>query len=262
MNAVVQIEAVNALYRGQPNMPQVYLLTDTGSGHSVPQHAYALGRHVAIELGRCSQSPWHSRLKRVIDLVVAVPAFVLALPFIAICAAIIKLADPGKALFVQDRIGRNGCKVPIPKLRTMYTDAEERLARHLRDSAAAHLEWDRYMKLSDDPRILAGAGKFIRRFSLDELPQLWSVIRGDLSLVGPRPFPAYHVERFDKEFQLLRSSVTPGLTGLWQVTARSNGDLKAQKALDQFYIHNRSMWLDLYILLQTVPAVFGGRGAR
>jgi lipopolysaccharide/colanic/teichoic acid biosynthesis glycosyltransferase len=118
-----------------------------------------------------------------------------------------------------------------------------------------------YFKLKNDPRILKGVGFLLRKSSLDELPQLWNVVLGEMSLVGPRPFPHYHLEQFSQEFRNLRRSVIPGMTGLWQVLARSDGNLETQEKLDTYYIRNWSIWLDLSLLGRTALVVLTGKGA-
>jgi Undecaprenyl-phosphate galactose phosphotransferase WbaP len=240
---------------------QVLVVNRLGEFPSFGLQVRNAGCFVALELSGQPRDP-NEGLKRAIDLALALVLYLLAAPIIGLLALTIKLADPGPAFYGQWRIGRYGRPIRILKLRTMYRDAEQRLERVLADDPALRTHWQRYFKLPQDPRILPRVGNLMRRTSLDELPQLWNVIRGDMSLVGPRPFPAYHLDAFDPEFQALRATVPPGLTGLWQISSRSNGDLDVQRAQDCFYIQNRSFWLDLYILIATLPAVIGAQGAK
>ena len=201
-------------------------------------------------------------LKRSLDLLLTLPVAVLAAPVVLVSILAVRHADPGPAIYVQERIGYRGRKFKVYKIRTMYQDAEQRLERCLQESPALAAEWQANFKLRNDPRVLPGIGQLLRRFSLDELPQVWNVLKGDMSLVGPRPFPEYHLSSFDEAFREKRATVMPGLTGLWQITARSDGDTAVQKAQDLLYIDNWSIWLDLKILLDTAPAVLTGKGAR
>jgi Undecaprenyl-phosphate galactose phosphotransferase WbaP len=211
---------------------------------------------------RCNLlNPFNQFIKRAADIVISAVALIASAPLMMAAALWIRKVSPGPAFYSQEREGQYGNPIRVFKLRTMYPRAEEMLRRHLLANAPARSEWERYCKLKNDPRVLPGIGSFLRQTSLDELPQLWNVLRGDMSLVGPRPFPRYHNERFPADFQALRTQVTPGLTGLWQISARSNGDLDIQTSLDTYYIRNWSPWLDLYILVRTVRAVLSRQGA-
>lgn len=194
-------------------------------------------------------------LKRILDFVIAVPLALASAPFVGFWALWIKIVSPGPAFFLQEREGKAGKRIVIYKLRTMHQDAEQVLLKYLEANNEENAKWLRHYKLKKDPRVIPGIGWFLRRYSLDELPQLWNVLRGDMSLVGPRPFPEYHLNSFPAPFRTLRASVMPGVTGLWQVSTRSDADLNVQEAEDTYYIRNWSLWLDIYILLRTVQTV-------
>jgi Undecaprenyl-phosphate galactose phosphotransferase WbaP len=254
--------ALEEIVQGRHPFAQVFAIEDSHDLQTLWLRTRGLGGAVGIEIRRDLYVPHNLWLKRAVDVLVAMPVGLMALPLIAALGLIIKAVDPGPAFYAQRRVGWHGRPIRVLKLRTMYQDAERRLEHHLRQNLSAQAEWQRYFKLTDDPRILPVVGRFLRRASLDELPQLWNVIRGDMTLVGPRPFPPYHISAFDRQFQVVRQSVPPGLTGLWQISSRSDGDLQLQRAQDMFYIRNWSIWLDLYILLQTLPAVIRPKGAR
>ncbi len=258
----VEMARVISREESRPAFRRLLLVEDTMALGVLGLRPRMLGDAVGFEVCCGRGRAGGELLKRAIDLCLAVPLALIAMPVIAVLASLIGLADRGTSFYAQERVGRGGRPIRILKLRTMYVDAESRLEGYLAQNPSAQAEWQRFFKLKQDPRILPLVGNFVRRCSLDELPQFWNVIRGDMSLVGPRPFPAYHVRAFDPEFQALRASIKPGLTGFWQISVRSNGDIDVQKAQDTFYIHNWSLWLDFYILVQTLPAVLRGSGAR
>ena len=200
-------------------------------------------------------------IKRILDVILGTVGLMIAFPIIGLCALLIKAVSPGPVFFRQQREGLNGRKFKVWKLRTMHADAETRLAELLKRDPELRLQWQRSAKLQRDPRLIPTVGRLLRCFSLDELPQLWNVIVGDMSLVGPRPFPDYHLAMLSPEFKKTRSAVRPGLTGLWQVMVRSNGRIEEQERFDTYYIRNWSLWLDLYILARSVIVVLTAQGA-
>lgn len=196
-------------------------------------------------------------LKRSLDMALVIPALVLLLPLFVMVALAIYLYDRGPVFYWQKRVGVRGREFAFPKFRSMRVDSDA-----LRAQIAAQNQHGSYgitFKMKRDPRITP-VGRFIRRFSIDELPQLWCVLRGDMTLVGPRPPLPSEVARYslrDRE----RLIVTPGLTCIWQVSGRSEIPFEQQVEMDIDYIHQRSLWKDVGLLVRTIPAVLFGRGA-
>jgi exopolysaccharide biosynthesis polyprenyl glycosylphosphotransferase len=192
-------------------------------------------------------------LKRAIDLAAAVVGFVVLSPLLVAIALWIRATDGSPILFRQTRVGLHGRPFDVIKFRTMVADAEE---RYEEVAALSDIDGPAF-KLHDDPRVTR-VGRFLRRTSLDELPQLWNVLRGEMSLVGPRPAPQREVQGYDL-WHRRRLSMKPGITGLWQVKARRSPDFDERAELDLAYIDRWSLWLDMKILAQTIPAAFAGR---
>jgi len=241
--------------------PKIVIVPDLFGVASLWTAPRDLGGVLGLEIQCNLLNPLNQLLKRATDIMISAICLMAAVPFLAVAAVWIKRASPGRAFYHQEREGKYGKRIRVYKLRTMYPNAELTLERYLASDPAAREEWARFCKLKRDPRVIPGIGSLLRKTSLDELPQLWNILRGEMSLVGPRPFPHYHNERFQPEFQSLRTQVTPGLTGLWQIGARSNGDLEVQRSLDIYYIRNWSPWLDLYILIRTLRTVLSREGA-
>ncbi len=254
-------QLIEVLERRAAAFPHIIIVPDLLGMASLWVTARDLGGVLGLELRQNLLMPLNRRLKRGLDLVLCAVFGLLAAPLVALAALLIKRVNPGPAFYAQEREGEGGSTIRVHKLRTMYLDADALLQEHLDRNPAARAEWSRHFKLKNDPRVLPLVGTLLRRTSLDELPQLWNVLRGEMSLVGPRPFPFYHLDQFDPEFRRLRGQAPPGLTGLWQVEARSDGDLAVQEKLDTYYIRNWSLWLDAYILARTVKAVLARSGA-
>ena len=204
---------------------------------------------------RPQPSPVDEALRRTLDVGVAAIALLLLLPLLALVALLIRLDSPGPVLFVQKRVGKDGREFPVFKFRSMFTDAEARLSSVL----AANERTGPVFKMRHDPRITR-IGRPLRRCSLDEVPQLLNVLRGEMSLVGPRPALPREVALYTP-VQRGRLSVTPGLTGLWQVSGRASLSFEESVALDLEYVRRQSFWLNVVLLVRTIPAVLTGHGA-
>ncbi|MBI1252326.1 MAG: sugar transferase [Alphaproteobacteria bacterium] len=199
-------------------------------------------------------------IKRAFDFSAALAGLIFLSPAMLTIAALIKLQDGGPIFYGHTRIGRNGRRFTCWKLRSMRMDADAALAAHLASNPQAAAEWAATRKLKNDPRITR-LGAFLRKSSIDELPQLWNVVRGDMSLVGPRPITREELDIYDKQrrYYLL---VRPGITGLWQVSGRSRASYDRRIELDRQYLEGWSFLRDLEILLLTVPAVLSRDGAH
>jgi exopolysaccharide production protein ExoY len=206
-----------------------------------------------------SAKPIGETHKRVIDIILALSGIVLFAPLLLVCMIATTLSSPGPALFRHKRIGFNGKPFACLKFRTMVIDAPERLRQLLETDPAAAAEWRETQKLHNDPRVTA-IGAILRKSSLDELPQLFNVLKGDMSIVGPRPVTEAELDRYSTSVSVYLSC-RPGITGLWQVSGRSTTTYTRRVACDTFYAQNWSLALDAKIVFVTLPALLLAEGA-
>ena len=214
---------------------------------------------LALEISKNHSHPAPQIVKRCCDLSIALAISTLCLPIFLLICLYARLKSSGPIFYGQRRIGRNAREFTAWKFRTMVMNADEVLEEYLRTNPQLREEWNIDHKLKEDPRVTP-LGKFLRKFSLDELPQLWNVICGQMSLVGPRPIVWSEVARYGTKFALYRS-VPPGITGLWQISGRSNTTYEERTRLDEYYVRHWSILLDLYILLCTFKTVLSADGA-
>ncbi len=207
-------------------------------------------------------------IKRGFDILFSSAVLVTLSPLLLAVGLCVKLTSPGPILFFSKRLGRGGKVIECVKFRTMFQDAEERLQDLLKTDEGLRLEWEVFQKFKQDPRITS-IGKFLRKTSLDEMPQFWNVLKGDMSVVGPRPPTLMGApDQYLQEIQLVYGeaawkilTVRPGITGIWQISGRSKIPMEERRKLEANYAENRTFWKDLVVIAKTVPAVLFSRGA-
>lgn len=198
--------------------------------------------------------------KRIFDITFSFFALLFFVPFGIVIGFLIKVSSKGPIFYKCRRVGKNGAEIECWKFRTMSIDAENQLKKILAESPRLKKEWETYFKLKDDPRI-SGIGKFLRKTSLDEFPQFWNVLLGDLSVVGPRPVTQEEVEKYFREKASKILSVRPGLTGIWQTSGRNLLTFDQRIQLEEEYVDHHSFLLDLQIIFKTIPHLFFAKGA-
>jgi undecaprenyl-phosphate galactose phosphotransferase len=202
----------------------------------------------------------HIPYKRIFDILFSLCALTLGLPVYLLIALCVWLSSPGPIFYAHERIGRGGKTIRCYKFRTMHQNADEILQNLLKNNPEYSREWNQFFKLKNDPRITS-IGNFLRRTSLDELPQFYNVLKGDLSVVGPRPVVAEEVNKYYKERAAKILSVRPGLTGIWQTSGRNSISMEKRVDLEESYIDNHSFLKDLVLICKTLPVMLFSKGA-
>lgn len=259
MPGVPRDRLLDLLERYGSSFAHLLVIPDLFEFSSLWVEAKDMGGVLGLEIRQRLLLPGPRFAKFSIDLAATLMGGLFILPMIGLIALLIKLDSPGPIFYSQTRIGQGGQPFRAWKFRTMVRKADDALKDYLEQHPDLREAWERDQKLRYDPRVTR-VGRFLRRTSLDELPQLWNILRGEMSLVGPRPIIEEEISRYGDKF-LLYTKVIPGLTGLWQVSGRNNITYEERVSLDAYYVRNWSVWLDMYILLRTVWVVLTGEGA-
>ena len=257
----IEKEQLNSLInRWENHVKEIKIVSDSSYLKTIGVETEYVEELLVVRMANNLLSPFNRFLKRVFDLAVSFTSIILLLPLFLVTAVIIKIDSRGPVLFIQDRFRKEGKKFKLLKFRTMYVDGDTRLKEYLHQHPELQEEWDQYKKLkSFDPRVTR-IGKFLRRFSLDEAPQILNVLKGHMSIVGPRPYLPREKQEFQQSAAII-FRVKSGLTGLWQIKGRNELDFETRLKLDEFYVRNWSFLLDITIILKTFGVVLKGKGA-
>ena len=239
--------------------PHLMIIPDLFGMASLWVAAKDLGGVLGLEVRQQLFLPGPRLLKALLDKALVLFVGLACLPLIVLISLLVVVDSSGTIFYRQTRIGRRGKRFKVWKFRSMVVDADRVLEQYFERYPQLRKDWEKDQKLKDDPRITR-VGKFLRQTSLDEMPQLWNVLRGEMSMVGPRPIVQEEVRRYGDKFKLYLQ-VLPGITGLWQVSGRNNITYDERVNFDTYYVRNWSVWLDIYILIRTVKVVLAGDGA-
>lgn len=268
---------VDTILIAAPGLPQEKLSDLIYRAQSLVKHVAVVPNLVAVPMSNVSvesffdakimvlhirnnlDNPWNRLLKRLFDIIATIVGGILISPILLLIAIWVYHDSPGPVIFKHRRVGKDGKEFNCYKFRSMCVNSKEVLEHLLATDPAAKAEWDKEFKLKDDPRITK-SGAFLRKTSLDELPQLWNVLKGEMSLVGPRPIVQAEVPRYGK-YITEYYSVLPGITGMWQTSGRSDISYPERVQMDNWYVHNWNLWLDLVLLWRTVSVVVHHDGA-
>jgi Undecaprenyl-phosphate galactose phosphotransferase WbaP len=244
---------------GRFGFKRLILISDLRWIGSLGVIPYDLEGFLGLEIRQNLFSRRERILKRILDLALVIVLVVVALPLLFLISLLVWLDSPGKVFYTHKRVGIGGRDIKVWKFRTMVPNAEQVLNEYLNSHPELRSEWEATHKLKDDPRVTR-IGRILRKLSLDELPQIWNVLKGEMSLVGPRPIVTEEIKRYGQGYKLYQR-VRPGLTGLWQVSGRNDVSYETRVRFDKYYVRNWSIWLDIYILLRTIWVVLRSDGA-